>query len=67
MAHTHLVTRPTPRMSRSWSEDQQREVEEDQEKGEQEEHGMIDDETPLERIISSTTFVCRSSPRFSCL
>ncbi|XP_065719110.2 uncharacterized protein [Drosophila suzukii] len=55
MAHTHLVTRPTPRMSRSWSEDR--------EKGEQEEQGMTDEETPLERIISSTTFVCRSSPR----
>ncbi|XP_037717437.1 uncharacterized protein LOC119551897 isoform X8 [Drosophila subpulchrella] len=63
MAHTHLVTRPTPRMSRSWAEDQQRgEEEEDREKGEQEEQGMTEEETTLERIISSTTFVCRSSP-----
>ncbi|XP_041675851.1 uncharacterized protein LOC108109047 isoform X7 [Drosophila eugracilis] len=57
MAHNHLVTRPTPRMSRSWSEDQQ------SEKNEEEEHKVTDEETPLERIISSTTFVCRSSPR----
>ncbi|KAH8348930.1 hypothetical protein KR084_012580 [Drosophila pseudotakahashii] len=62
MAHTHLVTRPTPRMSRSWSEDQ-RGQEEDREKSEQEELGTTDDESPLGQIISSTTFVCRSSPR----
>ncbi|XP_070068619.1 uro-adherence factor A isoform X1 [Drosophila takahashii] len=57
MAHAHLVTRPTPRMSRSWSEDQQGRQEVDREESEQEE------ESPLGQIISSTTFVCRSSPR----
>ncbi|XP_039228473.1 protein hu-li tai shao isoform X1 [Drosophila yakuba] len=61
MAHTHLVTRPTPRMSRSWSEDQQS-VEDEQKKNGEEQQKYIDKDTPLDRVISSTTFVCRSSP-----
>lgn len=61
MAHTHLVTRPTPRMSRSWSEDQQSE-DDDQKKNEAGERGYIDNDTPIDRVISSTTFVCRRSP-----
>ncbi|KAI8036914.1 hypothetical protein M5D96_010225 [Drosophila gunungcola] len=59
MAHTHLTTRPTPRMSRSWSADEQR----DEENNDEEELVITEEETPLDRIISSTTFVCRSSPR----
>ncbi|KAH8401774.1 hypothetical protein KR009_007792 [Drosophila setifemur] len=58
-AHRHLVTRPTARMSRSWAE-------EDMERVEQEEVPTQDvprkENTPLERVISSTTFVCRPSP-----
>ncbi|XP_039484249.1 uncharacterized protein LOC120447008 isoform X1 [Drosophila santomea] len=61
MAHTHLVTRPTPRMSRSWSEDQQS-VEDEQKKNGEEQPKYIDKNTPLDRVISSTTFVCRSRP-----
>ncbi|KQS62182.1 uncharacterized protein Dere_GG26719 [Drosophila erecta] len=60
MAHTHLVTRPTPRMSRSWSEDQQSGDEQKENGAGQEEY--IYNDTPLGRVISSTTFVCRSSP-----
>ncbi|XP_033153695.1 uncharacterized protein LOC117136764 isoform X2 [Drosophila mauritiana] len=61
MAHTHLVTRPTPRMSRSWSEDQQSE-EDDQKKNGAGEQGYINKDTPIGRVISSTTFVCRRGP-----
>ncbi|KAH8321468.1 hypothetical protein KR074_005812, partial [Drosophila pseudoananassae] len=57
-AHTHLVIRPTPRMSRSWAEADDG----DQQDGEpqvpvDEERGL------LERAVSSTTFVCRPSGR----
>ncbi|KAH8389248.1 hypothetical protein KR200_006660, partial [Drosophila serrata] len=54
MAHVHLTTRSTSRMSQSWSEEREKgdDQEEDDKKRE-----------PLERIISSTTFICRPNSR----
>lgn len=61
-AHTHLVIRPSPRMSRSWAEDGDgdgdREDRKPQEPEEEEQHGGV-----LDRAVSSTTFVCRPSVR----
>lgn len=57
-AHTHLVIRPSPRMSRSWAEDAGGDQEDSQpQEPEEEERGL------LERAVSSTTFVCRPSVR----
>ncbi|XP_070134392.1 uncharacterized protein hts isoform X1 [Drosophila bipectinata] len=57
-AHTHLVIRPTPRMSRSWAE-----VEDGDHQDGKPQVQMDEEQGLLERAVSSTTFVCRPSAR----
>ncbi|KAH8291541.1 hypothetical protein KR054_012616, partial [Drosophila jambulina] len=57
MAHMHLTSRSTTRLSRSCSEDQQEDDDQEEEEGE------LQMRTPLQRIISSTTFICRPNSR----
>ncbi|KAH8254391.1 hypothetical protein KR032_009783, partial [Drosophila birchii] len=56
-AHVQLTTRSTSRLSRSWSDDHQKG--DDQEEEDEEPRRK----QPLERVISSTTFVCRPNSR----
>ncbi|XP_034654508.1 uncharacterized protein LOC117892401 isoform X1 [Drosophila subobscura] len=56
-AHTHLVTRPSPRLSQSLSNPQkQQQLDDDAEQSEERETQCSNH---LKRTISSTTFVCR--------
>nr|XP_017025024.1 uncharacterized protein LOC108076613 isoform X6 [Drosophila kikkawai] len=57
MAHVQLTTRSTSRLSHSWSEDQLKGADQ----GEEEEDPKM--RTPLQRVISSTTFICRPNFR----